>query len=119
MATRGSLQNILIVQDLESFLISEHIQTVRVTHANFPGTEVPAIATLPDLSLCVSSSASSCVSSTVSLNMLVNVTVSLSCVSCSSNLMEPKEGMRGSLVGLSPKAVGSDAVSRQVVSELR
>ena len=53
----------------ESFQAGEHIPAGRVMHPSAAGTEAPALGTLPDLSLSVSSS----VAFIVSFNKLVIV----------------------------------------------
>ena len=57
----GSAHKIPIVRDSESFQVGANIHTGRVTHPNSTGTEAPALRTLPDLSLQITSSGSSSV----------------------------------------------------------
>lgn len=69
-----------MVEGLESFQVGEHVHTSGVTHPNFTGTAVPGLGASSDVSLHLGAHLYllSC------LNKLVNVSVSLSCVSSSS-----------------------------------
>ena len=64
-------------------------------HAIPMGIEAPMLRTLPDLTVCISSSGCSSVSFIISFNKLVTLSVSLSSVSHSSKLIEHKEGVMG------------------------
>lgn len=67
----------------------------KVTYSDFTGTEALALGALPGFAVRMSPSGSSSVSFTMSFNKLVNVTLSLSSVSCSSKLMKPEYGFVG------------------------
>ena len=95
MSTRGSHHQILIVQGSESFQVGKHMHMEKVTYSSFTGTEALALGALPDFAVGMSSFGSSSVSFIMSFNKLVNVTVSLSSVSCSSKLMKPEEEVMG------------------------
>ena len=61
------------VWGLESFQVSENIHSGSVVHPSSTGSEAPALGTLPDLALCISSSGCSSVSFIISFNKLVNI----------------------------------------------
>lgn len=71
-----------------------HPHTGRATHPNSTGTEAPGPRPSPKPQLIYFLSTCSFVSFTVSFK-LVNVSATLSCVSCSSKLTEPKESVWG------------------------
>ena len=77
----GSLHKTPVAQGSESFQVSKHIHTERVTYSNFKGTEAPALGTLPDLVLLHISSSGSSLSFIISFNKVVNISVSLNSVS--------------------------------------
>lgn len=113
----------------------------RVVPPNSTGTEAPVPGTLPDLALCISSSV--CVFMSFQISFVINhKCVSLSFVCHSVKLIEPKEGVMGTLIwsqsvrssggldlrlvsevgrqswGLSPQPMRSETVSWWVALEL-
>lgn len=77
---------------------ADHPHNRRVMYPNTTGTEAPALGTLPDLTLCMCLSDWSSVSFIMSFNKLVNISISLSSVSCSSKLIEPKGRVVGPVI---------------------
>ena len=70
--------------------------TPRKCHIPTPqGQKLPALGSLPDSTLCISSSDYSFIPVVISFNTLVNVSLSLSSVSYSSKLIKPTEGITG------------------------
>lgn len=82
------------------------------------GTEVPAPRMIPHLTLCTSLPGCSSVSFSKSLNELVNVSFSLSSVSCFSELTEPKKGSWESLTCSQSIRFTGDNLGLQLVSEV-
>lgn len=91
MCTWRSLYKVPTVWSWDRLQAGEHIHTGKVTNSNLMETKAHDYGTLRDFTLCVSSS----VSFIIPFNKLVNISVSLRFVRCSSKFTEPKNEIIG------------------------